>query len=781
MNRRKMNPAAGKTFRRSVFFKLLLSFLCILMIPVAVGSLLYSKMEQALIDHANESNQALLEQARLSIDSRINEVDQLAVQVALNPTLQLLLYGEERKESFDEYNYIELINGFRRYRNVSPIIDDYYVYLQETGTIITPSVKTDSRTFYHSIHNYQYRDEKNMTSLLTRFHMKTYLPVEPVQYSQKQRNMITFVQSLPMGEQDNVRGALVVMIDESDVLGLLNNGEHGSTDFYILNEHQELLSATAPDPGALQGIVPRLGGGQGNVETDIDGRRMMVSYTRSLPNGWTYISVIPKEIVLSQVRETQALALLLILVCLIAGLAGSYYLATKNYHPIRQLIQAITASKNTAGRNFANEFAFIRHELIHSIDEEHKMRRQLARQSPLIRSDFIARLIKGYVDTKSLTGRDFDFMGVCLKHEYHGVMLIQIDDCHRFIEEDTEREWTLIRFILINLSKELLGDCGYAIEMERDRIGILLNHPAAFLDTGEGGIQAFVAALKTQVEQRFRTRITIALSGLRHGLHEIAEAYGEALMALDGKLLQDEGAVIYYEEMEQAEPAYFYYPLETESQLINYAKSGDYDSVAKLLDHIFEVNMQKRSMSSEMRRHLLFDLTSTVLKLFQALNVDEKPFLEGEPDLMKYMARLGTAESIQAKLKQMYAAVCSKVESEKTDHSERLYRKIQDYVMAHYTSNAISLTSIADHCGLNPSYLSSFFKKQSGQNITDYIIALRIKLAKTYLEEGEWTVTQIAQKVGYTNDIGLIRVFKKIEGITPGKYKELQARLTDPV
>jgi AraC-like DNA-binding protein len=32
---------------------------------------------------------------------------------------------------------------------------------------------------------------------------------------------------------------------------------------------------------------------------------------------------------------------------------------------------------------------------------------------------------------------------------------------------------------------------------------------------------------------------------------------------------------------------------------------------------------------------------------------------------------------------------------------------------------------------------------------------------------------QIAQEIGYANDIGFIRVFKKLEGITPGKYREM--------
>ena len=41
------------------------------------------------------------------------------------------------------------------------------------------------------------------------------------------------------------------------------------------------------------------------------------------------------------------------------------------------------------------------------------------------------------------------------------------------------------------------------------------------------------------------------------------------------------------------------------------------------------------------------------------------------------------------------------------------------------------------------------------------------------LKNNKYTVFQIANMVGYSNDIGFIRVFKKLEGITPGKFRQL--------
>ena len=55
----------------------------------------------------------------------------------------------------------------------------------------------------------------------------------------------------------------------------------------------------------------------------------------------------------------------------------------------------------------------------------------------------------------------------------------------------------------------------------------------------------------------------------------------------------------------------------------------------------------------------------------------------------------------------------------------------------------------------------------------NYIARVRVEYAKELLKNNKYTVFQIANMVGYSNDIGFIRVFKKLEGITPGKFRQI--------
>ena len=56
-------------------------------------------------------------------------------------------------------------------------------------------------------------------------------------------------------------------------------------------------------------------------------------------------------------------------------------------------------------------------------------------------------------------------------------------------------------------------------------------------------------------------------------------------------------------------------------------------------------------------------------------------------------------------------------------------------------------------------------------NLLEYIQRLRVKASKPLLARD--TVLNVAQAVGFWDSQGLIRAFKKYEGMSPGDYKRL--------
>nr|WP_283246413.1 helix-turn-helix transcriptional regulator [Paenibacillus sp. Marseille-Q4541] len=84
---------------------------------------------------------------------------------------------------------------------------------------------------------------------------------------------------------------------------------------------------------------------------------------------------------------------------------------------------------------------------------------------------------------------------------------------------------------------------------------------------------------------------------------------------------------------------------------------------------------------------------------------------------------------------------------------------------------------IAQAISLSMYELSRLFKQETGQSIIDYINFQRIKAAVQLLENHNLSITDIAQMVGYNDVNYFIKVFKKMNGITPKQFRKNKEHL----
>jgi len=96
--------------------------------------------------------------------------------------------------------------------------------------------------------------------------------------------------------------------------------------------------------------------------------------------------------------------------------------------------------------------------------------------------------------------------------------------------------------------------------------------------------------------------------------------------------------------------------------------------------------------------------------------------------------------------------------------------KIKNYVLANYT-NKFSIPICARICNMSEKYFSYVFKKETGENFTDYVNRVRIEKAKELIKNQNMVIFEVANKVGYENDKYFIKLFRKTVGMTPGEYK----------
>ncbi len=111
-------------------------------------------------------------------------------------------------------------------------------------------------------------------------------------------------------------------------------------------------------------------------------------------------------------------------------------------------------------------------------------------------------------------------------------------------------------------------------------------------------------------------------------------------------------------------------------------------------------------------------------------------------------------------------------EDEALDKATLMMAKVKKYLEHSYMNYDLSLDSVSSLLNINPSYLSSIFKRCTGTNFLDYITNLRICAAKEYLCDPFKSAAEIASMVGYDSSSYFTRAFKKNTGLTPTEYRK---------
>ena len=104
--------------------------------------------------------------------------------------------------------------------------------------------------------------------------------------------------------------------------------------------------------------------------------------------------------------------------------------------------------------------------------------------------------------------------------------------------------------------------------------------------------------------------------------------------------------------------------------------------------------------------------------------------------------------------------------------SDRMIDSVLEVIRQHYTED-IQLTTLAAQYSISSGRLSTIIKDELQMTFSDYIAQLRIQRAKELLRDELLSIQEIAERVGYNDYYYFTKVFKKVQGISPSKYRKL--------
>mgnify|MGYP005837810125 CR=1 FL=1 len=774
---------AFKNNRQSVFFSWLFSYVSVLMVPILISGVVYYEAANIIEVEINRANGALLKQVQQAIDNQMNDIQKVGLQIALNSNTTSLMYTKDHINDIHHYIAGKLIDDFRLYKLANGFIDNFYVYFKDINYVLSHETFAETSLYYNIYINKSNMEFSQWKDFLESMHNMEYVKMSRKNHDGSTIGTVAYVQSIPITDHNQSLGTLVIQLDEGRFLEATKNIKWGkSSEVFVIDKGNNIVSSSQSTGLSFNLDYNELLGNSGLIYKDMNGEKMAVSYIKSqLTNtNWMYVSVIPAKLFAEKADHIRKLIIGSIFLCLVVGGLVAYFFTRRNYNPIRELVNALANKAGIPLEKKYNEYRFIQEAISSTINEKEEIKEKLKRQDSVIRSNFMTRLLKGRLENsipldEALTSLDIKFIS-----EHFAVILFYIEDYSELFNEheklDNEERLKLVQFIIANVVEELAGqkNKGFVTEVD-NMMACLINFNEYELHDANNEMVRIVSEATKFIRERFKIHLTVSISSIHLTCAGIAKAYQEALDAMEYKVVVGSEEIIQYKNiMPVSSSACSYnYSLETEQQLINSVKVGDFQRSSTILNQIFQNNLCSGTLSIDIAKCLMFDLISTFLKTLDELGMNIKGSFIEDFNPVEQLLACKTIKDMKHKMTEILLMLCQQIQEKKKSHNLQLRDKVIEYICEKYSDENLSIAGIADNFNINLTYLSKFFKEQTGEGLLDYINRYRLEEAKRLLKESDENISDVAKKVGFYNSNALIRIFKKYEGITPGQYKEL--------
>lgn len=95
-----------------------------------------------------------------------------------------------------------------------------------------------------------------------------------------------------------------------------------------------------------------------------------------------------------------------------------------------------------------------------------------------------------------------------------------------------------------------------------------------------------------------------------------------------------------------------------------------------------------------------------------------------------------------------------------------LIKYIEDHVFT-----IPNIRALADEMHFSYTYISHAFKRKTGMTLQAYILQVKMKKAQELISEGRWSISEIAQMLGYESVQSFSKAFKRETGSSPSEYR----------
>lgn len=758
------------------FYHYLFSYiLLVVTLLLFVSGVVYKSFIATLSHEIETSTVSTMSKIKDEMDTRIGEMNRMALQIASDSLLTPF------KVSEDAYSSYRAVTELKKYQSTNLFIRDIVLYYTcpSCTSMYAASGTYDTNNFFNYIYNYQNWGFEQFSSTLPSMNSPVMRPLERVSINGSRANMSTYLYPISTNSI-NPYGAVLFLIEERTMNQLIQNVLGNNRGFVFIKNGRDIIAhhsngESEQDEALIRQWVETQMDTAPVSEVKINHHKHTVIHVKSDYNGWSYVTVMPSEQVMNKVDQSRKLFYWTIGAVFMLGILMAIAFSERNYRPLRKLMAKISHGQRTPLTLLSkktNEIDLISDYVSEMGKEREGLMNKLQSQASIVKEQSLLKLVRGRLKEEVQPDTMAAISSLQLDKSHFIVLLFLIDNYKQFIQEYPKPVQEILKYSLIKVTEELsleLGN-GFGAELTDDRgIVILLNmnEEAAILEQ----IKSLAGKVKQFFKQDFHLTVTVGIGDIYTDYSMIHQSFLQANLATRYRFIRGRDQIICYSELQNSKKYESWYPLELETQMLKAIKQGNAGEVQKIIRDTMD-NLVSRHMSLEAVEFICFGIVNTMMKALREMNIETDQSIEQMLEDL-YIPRFETMEELESFIIDFCCKVCDHIVDKKESKNFVLLENIKTYINNNFRDNTIDLNRIADTFGISASYATRFFKDHTDYSIMRYIDQLRMDIAKDLIGTTELTLKEILLEVGYVDSTNFIRKFKKIEGVTPMEYRKL--------
>lgn len=714
--------------RSKTYYKYLLSYVALLLTAV-LALLVFSQtfFITQLRNSLEDTHRSRLRQTVQELDSDLQQIQIIDYQISSVNQNFLSYYLEAPSPLRD----LRLVNEFKNLLAPSTLIAEMALVDADDDKVYTSTAVYAKTLFFDSI--YSFDAWPDPASDLAELNHRIVRPAERVNGKDR---YITFINAPSVFSrlQDTV---LMFFIKEEHFLSMLSPDNDTSQQGAILDASGRVIVSTLP-------LTEEFSANSQHMR--YDGTDYLIFEASSAVQDWTYYFFLPTHKTLAPLYRAQVTLAVFLLAVLAAGSLVIHYAMKLNYRPIQELTEALGRSGNDDMESLKDA--------ISSLSAQNASMRAQLMSSPdgqALKDSLLFSLLKGKFDSFEAYNREAAPLDMTFIKPCYQVLMLRLFD----------QEAELSRQTLTNILSECLGE-GFTWHF-RDLFeqSMLVCLVGMEQDTEEQLAQRCLHMLDVCAE-KYSLTFTIGASNCYQDINHLPAACFEATQAVREHFIRGRHQLIRYKELNRTLTLQTYDHLSSLSVLTNQTPAQQMHTIRRFVESLKEDRVPSLLAKSYCNSavQLLMANSSQPVNLEDLFTIT---YLRTADDYLTFMLHMlaPEPESIPAGESVSEAPIAE------------LLRKIYTCITENYDDCNFSIQDAADKLGLSSSYLSQYFKQQTGETLTGYVADLRIRKAQSLLETTTMPLQMVSESVGYYNLNSFIRRFKQITGMTPGEYRKL--------